>query len=426
MAPIVISRPKVSASILIATLIAASVWLTPLGAAGADLPPLRSAAAPFFSADVAVTIDSTTHAAVSVTVTVPYTELNWRRAAQGYGAGAGFSVELQPSKGNRLYGDAWEQRLLMPDYASASSPQNNLSATRAFDVPPGRYHVRVRVRDVNSEQESRAQDDVRVEDLASVPLGFADLQLGVLDSLGRFVTLPTRRFGYNASDIAARAVLFDRRPGAWPRSEHFRFRIVDDSGNPLLTGDTLVALARSADAVTIHPNHPEIFIGTYLFELELVEGKSRWRTSRSFDVEESGPPRGKQFDQMLEGLAYVADAAEVDAMRGRSPDEQAAAWEGFWKRRDPTPETARNEYQLEFFRRLRYADQHFQGFGPGWRSDMGRIYIHYGPPDQIEQRAATASSPQYELWYYNQPYRRFVFADRDGFGRYSLISPSIE
>ena len=92
----------------------------------------------------------------------------------------------------------------------------------------------------------------------------------------------------------------------------------------------------------------------------------------------------------------------------------------------PTPETARNEYQLEFFRRLRYADQHFQGFGPGWRSDMGRIYIHYGPPDQIEQRAATAASPQYELWYYNQPYRRFVFADREGFGRFSLISPSIE
>lgn len=412
------------AFILIATLVAASAWLTPAKAAGADLPPLRSTEAPLFSADVAVTIDSTTRAAVSVTITVPYTELNWRRAPEGYGAGAGFSVELEPSKGNRLYGDAWERRLILPDYASSSSPQNNLSVTRNFDVPPGRYRVRVRVRDVNSDQESKAQEEVRVEDLGKILVGFADLQLGVLDSLGAFVALPTRRFGYNASDIAARAVLFDRRPGAWPRSEHFRYRIVDDSGSSILTGDTLVTLAHSADAVTIRPSHPEVFIGSYLFELELVEGKSRWRTSRSFDVEESGPPRGKQFDQMLEGLAYVADAAEVDAMRGRSAEEQGALWEQFWKRRDPTPETARNEYQLEFFRRLRYADQHFQGFGQGWRSDMGRIYIRYGPPDQIEQRAATASSPQYELWYYNQPYRRLVFADREGFGRFKLISPS--
>ena len=88
----------------------------------------------------------------------------------------------------------------------------------------------------------------------------------------------------------------------------------------MLTGDTLVTMPRSAERVTIRPNHPEIFIGSYLFELELVEGKSRWRTSRSFDVEESGPPRGKQFDQMLEALSYIADAAEVDAMRGRSGD----------------------------------------------------------------------------------------------------------
>lgn len=422
------SRPFRPASILIATIVVAAAWGLPPAARGADLPPLRSVEAPFFSADVAVTIDSTTRAAVTVTVTVPYTDLNWQKQPVGYAAGAGFSVELAPrdKKSSRLYGDSWERRLLMPDYASAASPQNNLSVTRTFEVPPGRYRVRVRVRDVNSEQESRAEDAVTVEDLARVPVGFADLQLGVFDTLGTFISLPTRRFGYNAADIAARAMLFDRRPGEWPRVERFRYRIVDDAGNPVLTGDTLVTMPRSAEPVTIRPNHPEIFIGSYLFELELVEGKSRWRTSRSFDVEESGPPRGKQFDQMLEALGYIADVAELDAMRGRSADEQAELWERFWKRRDPTPETARNEYQLEFFRRMRYADQHFQGFGPGWRSEMGRVYIRYGPPDQIEQRAATASSPQYEIWYYNQPYRRFVFADREGFGRYTLISPSIE
>ena len=46
--------------------------------------------------------------------------------------------------------------------------------------------------------------------------------------------------------------------------------------------------------------------------------------------------------------------------------EQPAAWEAFWRRRDPTPDTPRNEYQVEFFRRLRYAEQHF-GARPGPR-----------------------------------------------------------
>jgi hypothetical protein len=34
--------------------------------------------------------------------------------------------------------------------------------------------------------------------------------------------------------------------------------------------------------------------------------------------------------------------------------------------------------------------------------------------------------PQLEIWYYNQPYRRFVFSDREGFGRYILVSPGGE
>jgi dihydrodipicolinate synthase/N-acetylneuraminate lyase len=57
---------------------------------------------------------------------------------------------------------------------------------------------------------------------------------------------------------------------------------------------------------------------------------------------------------------------------------------------------------------------------------MGRIYIKYGQPDQIENRAATASSATIEVWYYNRPYRRFVFVDRDGFGRFVLTGPSDE
>jgi len=110
-------------------------------------------------------------------------------------------------------------------------------------------------------------------------------------------------------------------------------------------------------------------------------------------------------------------------MRGKSPDQQAALWDTFWKRRDPTPDTPRNEFQIEFFRRMRYAEQHFLGFGPGWRSDMGRTYIRFGPADQIEQRQATSGQPGLEIWYYNQPYRRLVFADREGFGRYTLLNP---
>ena len=129
---------------------------------------------------------------------------------------------------------------------------------------------------------------------------------------------------------------------------------------------------------------------------------------------------------MLEPLAYLASPEEMDWLRSLAPEQQARGWEEFWLRRDPSPDTPRNEAQLEFFRRVRYAEHHFRGFGPGWRSDMGRIYIKFGPPDQIENRPTTATTLQVEIWHYNQPYRRFVFSDREGFGRYTLVGPSLE
>ena len=385
---------------------------------------LRAFQPPYFTADLSVTVDSTTRARVRVTINVPYSELNWEKDGGGYNAGAGFMVELSPNRGpKRLYGDSWERRIKVADHATTASYRNMLVVTREFEVPPATYQVRVAVHDVRAREVSEVGDQFQVRDLSKVPVGFADLVLGVLSADGQFTPVPTRVFGIEASNLGVRAVVMDRRDGPWPRQYRYHWRIQDESGGNEAAGDTTVTVERSAQAVTIRPGLQDLFLGTYAFDLELREGKTQWRTSRAFEIEESGPPRGRHYEELLEALSYIAPSSEVDAMSKLKPEEQAEKWEAFWRRRDPTPETARNEYQIEFFRRLRYADQHFLGFGPGWRSDMGRIYIRYGPPDQVEQRNASATQPGTEIWYYNQPYRRLVFLDREGFGRFTLMNP---
>jgi len=416
-------RPK---KILVSFLIVAGAWRAGAGATAADLPPLRASQPPLFSADVAVTMDTLAHPGVTVTITLPYAELSWAKTPGGYAAGAGFTVELDPGNSDRLYGGAWEKRLLILSYDATHSSRNNLIVSRSFDVPPGRYRVRVRVRDVSSEQESTAEDQLVLQDLARVPVGFADMQLGVVDSTGAFTAVPTRTFGFDSDHIAARVMAFDRRPGSWPRQAALHYRILDDQSEVQFQGDTSVTMTQGTQSLVVRPTRSELFIGEYTLELERIEGKSRWRTSRSFEIEESGPPRGRAWNELLEALAYIAPSEEVDAMRNLPPDQQSEAWDRFWRRRDPTPDTPRNEFMVEFFRRLRYAEQHFQGFGVGWRSDMGRIYIKFGPPDQVEQHSSTASTPAEEIWYFNQPYRRFEFLDREGFGRYVLIGQTGE
>jgi len=396
-------------------------------AADSDRPVLRAFQPPYFTADLSVTVDSTTRARVRVTISVPYSELNWERDAGAYTAGAGFMVELRPDRGpKRLYGDSWERRIKVVDHATTVSYRNLLMVTREFEVPPANYQVRVAVQDVRAREVSEVSDQFQVRDLSKVPVGFADLELGVVGADGAFTPVPSRAFGSESGDLGVRAVVMDRRAGPWPRQYRYHWRVVDESGGNEGDGDSTVTVERSTEPVVLKPAYRELFLGQYTFELELRDGKTQWRTSRTFEVEESGPPHGRAFEELLEALAYIAPSSEVDAMSNLKPEEQAARWEAFWRRRDPTPETARNEYQIEFFRRLRYADQHFLGFGPGWRSDMGRIYIRYGPPDQVEQRQASATTPGLEIWYYNQPYRRLVFMDREGFGRFTLSNPPAE
>ena len=408
-----------------------TAWPLLAGVAGAvDLPPLRSEQPPFFSADVALALDPDGRPALGVSVTVPYQELQWVRLAEAgdrRAARAEVTVVFEPEGRGRdrekLAGDVWERRLVVPGFAASRSPNATLVEKRTFELPPGRYEARVIVRDLNAGTESRARQDVTVPDYSRIPVGFADLELGIADSTGAFAPVPTRRFGVDVKRLAARAALFDRREGDWPRRYPFRYRILDETGEPLVEGSVESTVQRSAEPVVIRPSQSDLFLGRYTFEVELVEGKQRWRVERSFEVDESGPPRGREFERMMEPLSYVAEAQEIDELRRLAPEQQEEGWTAFWRRRDPTPDTPRNEAMIEFFRRVRYAEQHFQGFGPGWRSDMGRIYIKFGAPDQIESRPASTQTPQLEIWYYNQPYRRFVFGDREGFGRYVLLSP---
>ena len=95
-------------------------------------------------------------------------------------------------------------------------------------------------------------------------------------------------------------------------------------------------------------------------------------------------------------------------------------WESFWLRRDPSDETKRNESMVEFLRRVEYSTNNFSVLEPGWKSDLGRIYIKYGAADQIERFVDETYRYPTEVWYYYTRNITFIFQDQDGFGRYRL------
>jgi GWxTD domain-containing protein len=131
---------------------------------------------------------------------------------------------------------------------------------------------------------------------------------------------------------------------------------------------------------------------------------------------------------VTEDVAYIIRDDERDTFKRLQSDAEREHFiEQFWRRRDPTPDTVENEFKEEHYRRIAYANENFASSVPGWKTDRGRIYITYGPPDAKKSQASTFGphSSRTELWlyYYLDGVRKNVwidFVDSDGTGEYRM------
>jgi GWxTD domain-containing protein len=109
--------------------------------------------------------------------------------------------------------------------------------------------------------------------------------------------------------------------------------------------------------------------------------KQKKQQKKSLKIELS-----KTYKKWLnEDVVWIITDEERAAFKQLSNDEERDNFiEAFWQRRDPTPDTEENEYKEEHYRRIAYANEHFAAGVPGWKTDRGRIYIMYGPADEVD------------------------------------------
>ncbi len=132
------------------------------------------------------------------------------------------------------------------------------------------------------------------------------------------------------------------------------------------------------------------------------------------DPGEEGKDRFKRW--LEEDVPYLITDEEKAIFKKLTTDEEKEQFiEQFWARRDPNPLTADNEFKIEHYRRIAYANDNFQSGKAGWKTDRGRVYILFGKPDEInhypsgqiynrdlnEGGGHTTTFP-YEVWFYRK------------------------
>ena len=123
-------------------------------------------------------------------------------------------------------------------------------------------------------------------------------------------------------------------------------------------------------------------------------------------------------------MKYILDNDEYKKSGKQFRNDKEKLFYTLWKKRDPTPDTEYNELMDEYYKRVVYAIENFDGWQPGWETDRGMVYVLFGPPDQVERTNSTmANSTFYQIWTYNKINKQFVFRDQNGFGDYRLETP---
>jgi GWxTD domain-containing protein len=86
-----------------------------------------------------------------------------------------------------------------------------------------------------------------------------------------------------------------------------------------------------------------------------------------------------------EDVVYIIAPEERTAFLQLETNEEREQFiEQFWLRRSSNPDLPENDFKEEHYRRIAYANEHYASGIPGWKTDRGRMYIMWGPADEVE------------------------------------------
>lgn len=199
-----------------------------------------------------------------------------------------------------------------------------------------------------------------------------------------------------------------------------------------VSSPAIIALACSLLAI---PSVAQESRGNQATETPALSAKARKQMERKAKKEMGSA----YWDWLNEDVPDIITDNERKAFLQLGTNEERDQFiETFWQRRNPSPDSSENSFKEEHYRRIAYANEHFSSGIPGRRTDRGRVYIIWGPPDEIESHptggtydrpmseggGSTTTYP-WELWRYRHldgigDNVELEFVDPSGSGEYHL------
>ncbi|MFH0778083.1 MAG: GWxTD domain-containing protein [Candidatus Eisenbacteria bacterium] len=213
---------------------------------------------------------------------------------------------------------------------------------------------------------------------------------------------PSRNYGLRNPNLSVYLEVYDRTglPDAVGKVHYGVATSVLNSRREPILSDTERIVAASGEWV--HTSVVDVSAlpgGTYWFRAEVWQENGGIRTlrEREFEVLWYGISWQKSEQDVIDEASLFLDEETFKRFRNRAPGERETFLEEFWRERDPSPGTARNETKEELYRRILHANKSFSFFQKGMLTDRGRIYVRYGEPDLVERQVVPTTGDQADI-----------------------------
>ncbi|MDW7761955.1 MAG: GWxTD domain-containing protein [Acidobacteriota bacterium] len=160
-------------------------------------------------------------------------------------------------------------------------------------------------------------------------------------------------------------------------------------------------------------------------------------TGLCFPHQESIAPGIVDYEKWLEEeVVHIITPREKKTFLQLKTDQDKMLFiKSFWKHRDPSPHTEKNEYKEEHYRRVIHANKQF-GYGsslPGCKTDRGKIFILLGPPHDVQSFEAYSSIRPTIVWFYQGMNETglpdafsIIFFKAHHVGEFKIYSPTLD
>ena len=382
---------------------------------------------------------------------VPYSSLRFTTSSSGFDARYGVTIEVHELEGKSGAGNLidtriWEQKVSVREFAQTQTDQLYDRAIQSLELAPGNYLLEFQVEDQASREMFVRELPVRVRDL-SKSIAISDLILiDAFDQSANSIT-PTvsNRIGSEQTSFQLFYEIYSSKPQS-VRVAREVVRVRKSSGPPSVK--SLLGIGRDEEVANAEVSYQETSpkqlrtgrnqyvveipledfkVGEYIARVSLLDEQGRVidRSEKPLTLQWTGlDEHVRDLQDAIAQLSYIAKKGDIDNIKqGKTEQERLVRFLDFWKRRDPTPGTDRNERMEEYYYRITFANRQYGNFGDGWKTDRGQIMVLFGEPDHVERHPYNFDVKPYEVWYYYRIGRRFIFIDESGVGDYELLVP---